>query len=322
MSYQLITTFALSGSQGSEYKTTGRMIVVHSTANIGASAKANASFEKRTWSSNEAYVHFIAGDGVVYSVGATGYQAWGAGATANGLAPVQIEMEETNSPAKFLRIVETTAELVRDMAKKYNVPLTFNSSSTSGVKSHRWCAQRWGETSHTDPETYFGRMGYSDAKFAKLLTGSSAATSKPKPATYFKWRPAYIYTLKEVKAYSTPSAVGTGKGVKETYKVHTKLRTKAQSGKRFQLSNGLWITCNQAYVDNLYFTPTGGVKTVKSVGGTYRYKDVALKHRVDGFSAGTEFSVKKVVKHGHTSRILLDNGLYISANKLVNKFVD
>lgn len=43
--------------------------------------------------------------------------------------------------------------------------------------------------------------------------------------------------------------------------------------------------------------------------------------KIDNFKAGTQFDVKKVVKYGHTSRIQLGNGMYISGNKLINKFV-
>ena len=76
MSYTINNTYALGANEGSSQRTTGKMIVFHSTANLDASAKNNAAFEKRTWSSNEAYVHFIAGDGIVYSVGGVGYVAW------------------------------------------------------------------------------------------------------------------------------------------------------------------------------------------------------------------------------------------------------
>lgn len=119
MSYTLYSTYALAANEGSSQRTTGKMIVFHSTANLDASAKNNAAFEKRTWSSNEAYVHFIAGDGVVYSVGGVGYVAWGAGQTANAIAPVQIEMEESSDAAKQLRIYNTTIELIRDMCKSW-----------------------------------------------------------------------------------------------------------------------------------------------------------------------------------------------------------
>lgn len=322
MSYKLSKKYALSASQGASQKTSGRMIVVHSTANIGASAENNASFEKRTWYSNGAYVHFIAGDGVVFQVGEPGYVAWGAGQTANALAPVQIEMEETNDHAKFLRIVQTTAELVKDMAKKYNVPLTLDSSSSTGVKTHKWCANRWHETDHTDPYTYFNRMGYGKNAFAKALTDGKTAVNKPQKSEYFDWRPEYIYTKKSVAAHKNASEIGTSKNVVKVYKAGTKLQTKKQDGHRFQLKDNTWISANKDFVNNLYYVAGSGIKVVKSVNGTNRYKDLALSKKVDHFEAGTEFSVDKVVAYGSISRIQLGNGLFISGNKLINKYVE
>ncbi|WP_251954143.1 DUF5776 domain-containing protein, partial [Levilactobacillus brevis] len=90
---------------------------------------------------------------------------------------------------------------------------------------------------------------------------------------------------------------------------------------RFQLANGYYITSNQANVNRLYYSVDGGVKRVKSVRGTHRYKDKALKHVVDWQPAGTEFDVAKIVKYGDTTRIQLANGLFISGNKKINKFV-
>ncbi|WCJ46946.1 GH25 family lysozyme [Levilactobacillus brevis] len=90
---------------------------------------------------------------------------------------------------------------------------------------------------------------------------------------------------------------------------------------RFQLSNGYYITSNQDNVNRLYYSVDGGVKRVKSVRGTHRYKDKALKHVVDWQPAGTEFDVAKIVKYGDTTRIQLANGLFISGNKKINKFV-
>ncbi|WP_411431572.1 DUF5776 domain-containing protein [Levilactobacillus brevis] len=55
---------------------------------------------------------------------------------------------------------------------------------------------------------------------------------------------------------------------------------------RFQLANGYYITSNQTNVNRLYYSVDGGVKRVKSVRGTHRYKDKALKHVVDWQPAG------------------------------------
>jgi N-acetylmuramoyl-L-alanine amidase CwlA len=166
------------------------MIVFHSTANLDASAKNNASFEKRTWSSNEAYVHFITGDGIVYSVGGVGYVAWGAGQTANAIAPVQIEMEESSDKAKQLRIYNTTIELIRDMCKKLGIAYTFEANSYTGVQTHRHIAQMNGETNHTDPWAPLARIGKSKTQVAADIKNgagkvtATTVTQKPaKPAT-------------------------------------------------------------------------------------------------------------------------------------------
>ncbi|WP_250881774.1 DUF5776 domain-containing protein, partial [Levilactobacillus brevis] len=90
---------------------------------------------------------------------------------------------------------------------------------------------------------------------------------------------------------------------------------------RFQLANGYYITSNQANVNRLYYSVDGGVKRVKSVRGTHRYKDKALKHVVDWQPAGTEFDVAKIVKYGETTRIQLANGMFISGNKKINSFI-
>lgn len=183
MSYILDNTYALGANEGSSQRTTGKMIVFHSTANLDASSKNNAAFEKRTWSSNEAYVHFIAGDGIVYSVGGVGYVAWGAGQTANAIAPVQIEMEESSDKAKQLRIYNTTIELIRDMCKKLGIAYTFEANSYTGVQTHRHIAQMNGETDHSDPWSPLARIGKSkDQVAADIAHGAGKVTATNVPA--------------------------------------------------------------------------------------------------------------------------------------------
>lgn len=169
MSYKIDNTYKLSASEGAPQKTSGAIAVFHSTANLDTSAANNAAFEKRTWNSNGAYVHFIIGDGVAYAVGEVGYVAWGAGGSANALSPLQIEMEESSDKAKQLRIYNTVIELLHDYCGKLGIPLTFDAAGTAGVKSHRWCSQYWGETDHTDPWSPLGRIGKSAANVAADL---------------------------------------------------------------------------------------------------------------------------------------------------------
>lgn len=190
MAYTVSKQYALASAEGDARATTGKMIVLHSTANLNASAANNAAFEKRTWNSNSAYVHYIVGDGIVYEVGTPGYRAWGAGQTVNALAPVQVEMEESSDTAKQKRIYATYIALVRDMASKYGVPLTLDASDNTGIKTHDWCSKAYHETDHTDPWAALARVGIDRAQLASDLAHGAGTVTATKPAATAASKPA------------------------------------------------------------------------------------------------------------------------------------
>jgi len=179
MAYTIDKSFALASKEGASKKASNKYLILHSTANVGASAKNNAAYEKRTW--NTAYVHFIAGDGVVYQVGTPGYVAWGAGPRVNGLSPVQIEMEESADVAKQRRIYNTYIELARNMAKKYGIPLTLDTAG-NGVKTHNWVSHNLGGTDHSDPYGALKRIGVDKTQLAKDIANGAGSSVATKPA--------------------------------------------------------------------------------------------------------------------------------------------
>jgi len=180
----------------------------------------------------------------------------------------------------------------------------------SGYNSWQWTstAKFAGSGSHFDVS-----QNYSSFYYIK------STKAKSKKATYFDWVPFYIFTKQSVKAYKDKAKVGTGKSVSATYKKGQTLHPVERVGKRFKLSNGLWITANQDYVNNVYYVDAP--KVVKSANGTSRYSDVQLKHKVDTMPKGTEFDVSGIAKDGHATRLKLSNGYYISGNKRINKYV-
>jgi len=180
MAYTIDKSFALASKEGASQKASNKYLILHSTANVGASAKNNAAYEKRTW--NTAYVHFIAGDGIVYQVGTPGYVAWGAGPRVNGLSPVQIEMEESADVAKQRRIYNTYIELARDMAKKYGIPLTLDTAG-NGVKTHNWVSHNLGGTDHSDPYGALKRIGVDKAQLANDIANGTNGSVATKPTT-------------------------------------------------------------------------------------------------------------------------------------------
>ncbi|MBF7139375.1 glucosaminidase domain-containing protein [Pediococcus pentosaceus] len=177
--YMIDYTHQLSDDEGSDQQTKNNVIIAHATG-VYAPAENVAIFEKREWDSSESYVQYIVGDGgKVYAVGQEGYVAWGAGEWANENAPVQVELAQTYSDSQFKKDYQTYVNLLRDSAKKWNIPTSLDSSEYRGIKSHVWITNHvWGN--HVDPYGYLSTHGISQTQFAHDLQygfGSSSSDS-------------------------------------------------------------------------------------------------------------------------------------------------
>lgn len=149
----------------------------------------------------------------------------------------------------------------------------------------------------------------------------SGTVAKAKKASYFKSNPGRIYTKTKINRYKDKGFKHQVDGLPKHTVIDVKSVVTYGKITRFKLANGYYITSNKASVNNLYYTVKGGVKQVKSVSGTNRYKDIGLKHKLDHWKAGTKFDVVKTAQHGKTTRLQLSNGNWISGSKLVNNFV-
>ncbi|MCT1176443.1 N-acetylmuramidase [Pediococcus pentosaceus] len=177
--YTIDYTHQLSDDEGSDQQTKNNVIIAHATG-VYAPAENVAIFEKREWDSSESYVQYIVGDGgKVYAVGQEGYVAWGAGEWANENAPVQVELAQTYSDSQFKKDYQTYVNLLRDSAKKWNIPISLDSNEYRGIKSHVWITNHvWGN--HVDPYGYLSTHGISQTQFAHDLQygfGSSSDSS-------------------------------------------------------------------------------------------------------------------------------------------------
>lgn len=169
---------------------------------------------------------------------------------------------------------------------------------------------------------------YSDFYFK----GDTEITKPKHTGKYYDYNPIWIFPKYVVGAYHTVGDVSTHKNCARVYKSKQKLHVKAlvkspynDKVTRFQLTNGLYITASQDYINNLYYMPSKHhVTRVKSAHGTAKYKKFNFddKYKVASFRAGTLFDVAKVVRsRSGISRLQLADGTYISGNKLVNGFV-
>ncbi|QCZ44490.1 hypothetical protein UCCLBBS124_2191 [Levilactobacillus brevis] len=87
------------------------------------------------------------------------------------------------------------------------------------------------------------------------------------------------------------------------YKVKT---TSGQTG---------YITANTNYVGNTYYQTNPKKITVINAKGINAYRKVNLTSKVRHYRKGTVLKVKAVKQHGITTRLILTNGTYITANK-------
>lgn len=234
MSYKIDKTYALSGPEGDSRKASNKFIILHDVG-VASGAEANARYFKNNW--NTAYTAFTVGDGgKVFQIGTPGYVQWGAGSTANAQSPVQIELGRTTSKAQFKKDYASYIELARDMAKKYDIPLTLDAggASTPGVKTHRWVTDHiWG--SHVDPYGYLSSMGISKAQLQKDIKNGisgSATTTKPKTST------SSTYTVKKGDSW-WKIATDHGTTVAKLTKLNGKKATSViHPGDKIKLSGG------------------------------------------------------------------------------------
>ncbi|MGM8034934.1 peptidoglycan recognition protein family protein [Listeria monocytogenes] len=159
-------------------------VVAHETANDNATIDNEASYMSRNWQ-NAFVTHFVGGGGRVIQVAETGFVSWGAGSKANGYAFAQIELCRTKDKATFLKDYVVYCQLLVDLAKKADIPVTLDSGSKSsdkGIKSHDWVTKKLGGTTHSDPYGYLAKWGISKAQFAKDLSSAAKNGTISKPA--------------------------------------------------------------------------------------------------------------------------------------------
>ncbi|KRK97163.1 hypothetical protein FD04_GL002025 [Secundilactobacillus odoratitofui DSM 19909 = JCM 15043] len=135
-------------------------------------------------------------------------------------------------------------------------------------------------------------------------------------------RPHTVYAKRAMRLHKNVSLTSPVKSYKK------QSRAKAQSfrvlgvsydkkgNKRYKV-NGGYITASSKYVADSHFR-SSKVKQVRVIGNRVNsYKDAKLSanQKVRSYKKGTKLKVKRIVKHGRTTRFQLTNGRYITGNK-------
>lgn len=134
-------------------------IAVHSTANPGAGAWNHVRYVEN---GAEYYAHvYVDWTGAAYQVCPYDRLCWHVG-NGNGVA-VGIEICEGTTAQEFRDSCKWAIVATSEMMDVLGI-------SIANVRSHDWFRQNYGGTTHTDPNPYFERWGWSFDSFVKDLS--------------------------------------------------------------------------------------------------------------------------------------------------------
>ncbi|WP_432303345.1 peptidoglycan recognition protein family protein [Bifidobacterium adolescentis] len=138
---------------------------VHSTANIGATAKNHVDY----WAANDVpCTHLVSDWTEAYHTVPYDELCWQVG---NGNACVEgLEICEATNADDFRRSIEIAAQVVRER-------LAAHSWGIDRLICHAEASKRWGGSDHTDPIPYFAKWGYSWEQFKQLVDKGGTGVS-------------------------------------------------------------------------------------------------------------------------------------------------
>lgn len=179
----------------------------HSTGNSGSTAQNEADYMARKDLNSGYYTHVV-GNGRVIQTANVNQGAWDVGNKYNFETYAAVELIESHkTKEEFQRDYAIYCELLRDLATQGGIPVTVDTNTNEGIKTHRWCtdmANTYG--GHVDPYPYLAKWGISKERFAKDVQGlSGSATTVTKPsvpttaATKGKKINQGIYQVNELK---------------------------------------------------------------------------------------------------------------------------
>lgn len=148
---------------------------------------------------------------------------------------------------------------------------------------------------------------------------NDTVTILPTPDTS---HPYSVYAIRSMRLHKNVSLTNPVKSYKKQSRakaVNFKVQSVAydkNGNKRYKV-NGGYITANLKYVADSHFR-SSKIKQVRVIGNRVNsYKNVRLSknQQVRSYKKGTKLQVRRIVKHGRTTRFQLTNGRYVTGNK-------
>ena len=155
-----------------------RYLVVHSTANPGATAENHL----RLWGGGYDYaVHYVSDWNGAYQAMRDRSLAWHVG-NANGFT-FGIEICEAVNEDDFWAGIDIAAEACAEILTYYG----WGDDVWGRMLTHNQCRERWGGTTHTDPDPYFNKWGYSWEEFVHKVIDKINGEPEPAPEPPKSW---------------------------------------------------------------------------------------------------------------------------------------
>lgn len=269
-------------------------LVIHETANPGASAYNHMLLYSRGYSYAVQYVMELDGS-VVYHCMSDNRKAWAVG---NGNSRcVNLEIAHATNRSDFNKQWSEAVKWAGDYLNK-------RGWSINQMICHNDARLKWGGTDHTDPLAYFSSYGKSWSQFKQAVadymgTGTYSGTddgdSEPAAtASNGSSTSMGVYAVTARSGLNVRAGAGTGYRVLKTY----------TNGTRFDLYevSGSWGRTPSGWINLAYTTYGGGSASTASSGksaGTYTFKTTVNVRT----GAGTGYRAVATYKPGGTVRI-------------------
>lgn len=182
-----------------------KFLVVHSTANPGATAQNHA----KLWKRSDYAVHYVSDWKEALHTVADNRKCWHVG-NANSKS-IGIEICEAKTKADFKKGWDIAVKACAEILKKHKWDV-------SDMVTHDYCRRVYGGTTHTDPIPYFKKWGTSFDEFKKDVKEAMGAKPKPKPKPKPETKPA-AKPAKGYKVKVTASLLNVRKGAGTKYAI-------------------------------------------------------------------------------------------------------
>ena len=146
-----------------------RQVHAHSTGNPTSKASGEATYMANKDLNSGFYTHVV-GNGKVYQTAYVGQGAWDVGGEWNNETFAAVELIESHRTYEEFRTdYDIYIQLLRDLAIQGEIPVTVDSNSLDGIKTHYYCTnnQPNNYSDHVDPYPYLAKWGITKEQFKK-----------------------------------------------------------------------------------------------------------------------------------------------------------